>query len=324
MPAIVSSAPAKIILFGEHAVVYSQPAIAVPVNTLRAKAVVTPDLEAGAGTVHIFAPGIDLDAKLDDLPQEHPLALAIRLVFSYLGITDPPAIRIRISSSIPIAAGMGSGAAVAVAVIRATAGFFNQKIPVKRVSELAYEVEVVHHGTPSGIDNTVIAYEKPIYYQRGRPMQVLQVALPFSVVIGDSGVISPTVKAVGDVRNAWTEQPGLYEALFEQVGEIVQLARGVIESGEPARLGALMDENHALLQQIGVSSPELDHLVEIARQAGALGAKLSGAGRGGNMIALVTPENAQDVAHALMENGAARVVHTEIRQPGTGDDSLEG
>ena len=313
MPAVTASAPGKIILFGEHAVVYGQPAIAAPVSKLRARAVVAPDMHAHAGRVHIQAPDIGLDANLDELPDDHPLALTVRLVLAELGISNPLSFSIRVKSSIPLAAGMGSGAAVAVAMIRAVAGFLGKPLPLERVSALAFEVEKLHHGAPSGIDNSVVSYEKPIYYQRGQPIQVLTVTHPISVVIADTGISSSTAQAVGDVRRAWSEQPEHYEELFSRIGEISCTARRFIESGEIQRLGALMDENHDLLQQIDVSSPELDRLVAAARQAGASGAKLSGGGRGGNMIALVSPELGQVVAQALRAQGAVQAIQTEIR-----------
>ena len=192
-------------------------------------------------------------------------------------------------------------------------------MPLERVSALAFEVEKLHHGTPSGIDNSVVSYEKPIYYQRGQPIQVLTVVQPISVVIANTGIPSSTAQAVGDVRRVWSEQPDHYEELFSRIGEISCTARRFIESGETQRLGALMDENHDLLKRIDVSSPELDRLVAAARQAGAWGAKLSGGGRGGNMIALVSPELGQVVAQALRAQGAVQAIQTEIREAQEGE-----
>ncbi len=145
------------------------------------------------------------------------------------------------------------------------------------------------------------------------------VSKPFTVVIADTGIPSPTAQAVGDVRQAWSVQPENFEAWFASSGEISHTARRLIEAGEPLKLGPLMDENHAILQNIGVSSPELDRLVEVARQAGALGAKLSGGGRGGNMIALVSPELGQVVAQALLDHGAVQAIQTEIREAQEGE-----
>jgi mevalonate kinase len=319
MPSFSASAPGKIILFGEHAVVYGRPAIAAPVMQVQAKAIVNAEPRAAAGKVHIQAPAIGLEADLADLPAAHPLATAIAGVAAELGVARLPACTLRVTSTIPLAAGMGSGAAVSVAIIRALSAFLGNPLSNERVSALAYEVEKLHHGTPSGIDNSVVTYATPVYFVRGQPIETLRVFTPFTIVIGDSGVASPTAIAVGNVRRAWQVEPQRYEQLFDKVGKIAQLARQAIENGKPELLGPLMDENHTLLQRIEVSSPELERLVEAARAAGALGAKLSGGGKGGNMIALVMPpmyssaESAPLVAQALREAGAARTIVTEVR-----------
>jgi len=320
MPAISASAPGKVILFGEHAVVYGHPAIAVPVDKVKARAIVQADPRGGPGEVRIQAPGINLDSLLSDLPKENPLAFAVRGVLSHLGINLPPACEIRITSTIPVASGMGSGAAVSVAVVRAFSAFMGSPMRDEEVSALAYEVECIYHGTPSGIDNTVVTYAVPVYFAREHPIETLAVPKPFTLLIGDTGISSPTSIAVGDVRQAWQKNPTLYEHCFSAIGEISRRARQWIESGNLQALGALMNDNHALLQKIGVSSPELDRMVEAAISAGASGAKLSGAGRGGNMIALATPEDAPDIARALYNVGASNVIITEVRGPTTSRD----
>ena len=132
-------------------------------------------------------------------------------------------------------------------------------------------------------------------------------------MIGDTGVAAPTKESVGDVRKLWLEDQNKFEVLFNEIGKISQTARDSIESGQPEQLGGLMDQNHALLQQLTVSSNELDNLVTAARNAGALGAKLSGGGRGGNMIALVKKEKAESVSNALLSAGAKRTIVTEIK-----------
>ena len=312
MPAFTASAPGKIILFGEHAVVYGKPAIAAPVTQVTARAIVQPDPRGTPGSMHIQAPAVGLDAFLADLPGEHPLAAAVNGVLSTLGVSRPLACSLRITSTIPVASGLGSGAAVSVALIRALSAFLGRPLSDEQVSALAFEVEKLHHGTPSGIDNSVITYARPVYFVRGQPIETLSVAQPFTIVIGDTGILSPTAIAVGDVRRLWQQDPAHYEALFDAAGKIAQQARQAIESGHPETLGPLMDSNHALLQQMGVSSPELDHLVIVARQAGALGAKLSGAGRGGNMIVLIQPANATSVSEALSNAGAVRTITTQI------------
>ena len=325
-----SSAPGKIILFGEHAVVFGRPALAVPVTQVQATATVTA-LPADAVTgkqgrieaepnepqasIRIEAPDIGLSSTLQSLlsnPVPHPLASAIKGVFSTLGIDSPPPMIIHISSTIPVASGLGSGAAVSVAIIRALSAFFGQPLPDREISALAYEVEKLHHGTPSGIDNTVITFATPVYFVKGLPLETLRVGSPFTIIIGDTGISAPTKESVGDVRKLWQAEPARWEKVFDRIGEIVHFAREVIETGDTAALGPLMDENHALLQILTVSSPELDRLVLAARLSGALGAKLSGGGRGGNMIALVRKENASAVAEALISAGARRTIVTTI------------
>jgi len=249
---------------------------------------------------------------LADLPEEHPLAAVLMKAAAEVKLKRIPACSLQVSSSIPIAGGMGSSAAVSVAILRAFSALMGHPLSDEQVSRLAYEVEVIHHGTPSGIDNTVITYARPVYYLKGEPPQLLQVEKPFSLVIGDTGVQSSTADVVGDVRQGWENQPQVYEAWFDAVGAIATSALPAVETGDVERMGRLMNENHELLRRIGVSSSELDQLVSAARSAGALGAKLSGAGRGGNMIALVTVDSAEAVAEALQGTGAVRTIITEV------------
>ncbi len=322
MPVISAYAPGKVILFGEHAVVYGRPAIAVPVSQVQARATVTAEPLRPSGSVLIQAPAVRLEAALADLPPNHPLAMAIHGVLGELGLARSPACTLRVTSTIPVAAGLGSGAAVSVAIIRAFSAFLGHPLPEERVCALAYEVEKRHHGTPSGIDNTVITYAMPVYFMRGQPIETFRVARPFTLVIGDTGIASPTSQSVGDLRKAWQADPAPYERLFDAAGAIAQSARQVIENGRPEELGDLMDRNHALLQQMGVSCPALDRLVEAARLAGAAGAKLSGGGRGGNMIALVREDDRleggpsvgspAEISQALQQAGAVRTLVTRI------------
>jgi mevalonate kinase len=118
---------------------------------------------------------------------------------------------------------------------------------------------------------------------------------------------------VAGVRDRWQAEPERYEGLFDEMAAIVKAARQVIESGPAERLGPLMDQNHAILQKIGVSCPELERLVDAAHKAGAWGTKLSGGGQGGNMLALVRPQNAEAVAAALTRAGAVRTITTSVQ-----------
>ena len=306
----IASAPGKIILFGEHAVVYGRPALAVPVTQIQARVTVCADQLGG---IRVEAPDISLDAVLSDLPTNHPLAAVIKSVFTTLGITQPLSLTVHIESTIPIASGLGSGAAVSVAIIRALSMFLGCPLADEQVNALAFEVEKLYHGTPSGIDNTVITYARPVYFAKHQPIETLHVAAPFIIVIGDTGIASPTKQVVDDVRKLWQAETEQYEKIFNAVGEIVLNARHAIENGNISALGPLMDENNSLLQVMRVSSPELDRLITASRAAGALGAKLSGGGRGGNMIALVRQETVEKVTQALREAGAKRTLMTVVK-----------
>jgi mevalonate kinase len=304
-----ASAPGKLILFGEHAVVYGRPALAVPVTQVHADADVSDSPRAG---IWIHAPDISLHAELSSLSSDHPIASVIHNFFFAFGVSPFPSLDISITSSIPVASGLGSGAAVTVALLRALSSAVHRPLSDEQINQFAYEIEKLHHGTPSGIDNTVITYGRPVYFVRGQPIETFTVASPFTLVIADTGISAPTKESVGDVRKLWESDKPRWEKVFDEIGEIADKARAAIESGYIHELGALMDANHALLQHLTVSSPELDRLVESARSAGASGAKLSGGGRGGNMIALVEKNRAAQVAEALMSAGAKRTIVTEI------------
>ena len=310
----LASAPGKIILFGEHAVVFGRPALAVPVTQLQATAEVWPSDFRG---IWIDAPNIKLKAELREVPPDHPLAGVLNIIFTGLEVDPPPALNIRISSTIPVASGLGSGAAVSVALIRALSAYMGKPASDQEVNHLAFEAEKLYHGTPSGIDNTVITYAKPVYFQRGKPIETFKPRQPFTILIGDTGVPAPTRESVADVHRLWELNPRYWEELFTQAGEIATEARHAIEFGRIKELGELMDRNHALLQRMTVSSAELDRLVEEARRAGALGAKLSGGGRGGNMIALADPmatgRLVGSIEQCLRAAGAKRIIVTQVK-----------
>jgi mevalonate kinase len=306
---VSASAPGKIILFGEHAVVYGRPGIAVPVSQVRATARVeaTPP---GSGLT-LLALDLERSVHLRAATMTDPLAAIAFLTLAHLEADEPDAL-LTVTSTIPIAGGLGSGAAVSTAVARGLAAFLGCDLAPAEVSRLVYEVEKLHHGTPSGIDNTVVAYEQPVYFVRDRRMETFTPGAPFRFLIADSGLPSATGAVVAAVRAAWQAEPARYERLFDQVGSLADAARQALEAGDVRSLGPLMDRNQALLEEMGVSAPLLDRLVAAAREAGALGAKLSGAGRGGNVIALVEEATAAAVEAGLADAGARRVISTTV------------
>jgi mevalonate kinase len=311
----LAHAAGKVILIGEHAVVYGRPAIAVPVKEAQACAKVEAG-QPGQGVV-VIAPDLDHDGTparivVRQAGQDDALARIVQLTLEAMHRDLEPDLTITITSDLPIARGMGSGAAVSTAIVRALAKHLGHWFPSQLVSDLVYQTEIIHHGTPSGIDNTVIAFEKPVYFVKGSLREVFWVGKPFSLAIADTGLPSPTRAVVEDLRRRYDADQARYTLLFDQVAEIAVAARSAIEQGDLERLGQLMDQNHALLIKMGVSSPALDRLVAAAREGGALGAKLSGAGWGGNMIALLSPEVQGRVDMMLRFAGATNVLITEI------------
>jgi mevalonate kinase len=307
----VAHAPGKVILFGEHAVVYGRPAIAVPVTEVQAQACVEAG-DAGQGVV-VMAPDLDRRLVVCEAADDDPLAQIVRLTLQAMGQEPDPDLTITLSSTVPIARGMGSGAAVSTAIVRALARHLNHWFPSRAISDLVYQAEVFYHGTPSGIDNTVVAFEKPVYFVKDVGWEIFWVGKPFLLAIADTGIESPTREVVGDLRRRTQAEPARYQALFDRVGEIAVIARSTIEQGQLETMAELMNENHALLQEMGVSCPASDRLVAAAREGGATGAKLSGAGWGGNIIALVTPETQGRVDMMVRLAGATNVIITQVR-----------
>lgn len=308
-PIATASAPGKFILHGEHAVVYGVPAIACPVAGVSATAHVYPKETPG-----IVVDAIDLNAQIrTQTDLDHPLSLATNNLLAQLGISPPPGLTIKLQSTIPIAAGLGSGASITTALIRALAQALGKQLTNATVSDLVFEIEKLFHGTPSGIDNTVVAYAQPVWFIRDQELIPLKTKTPFHILIGDTGIASETVTAVAGVRQRFDANPDQYQAYFDAIAALAHNAREIIETGNPAELGLLFNENHRLLQRIGVSNAELDTLVNAAKNAGALGAKLSGGGLGGNMIALVTADKIEPVTQALQAAGATRVIHTQVQ-----------
>ncbi len=306
---LTASAPAKVILFGEHAVVYGQPALAVPVSTLRVTVTVTPAETA------TFAAGDWTGAFPSDLARDAltvPVLKIARLTADFLGVPVPLA-RYDIASTIPVASGLGSGAAVSAAVGRAVALAAGTTIANDDLNPLVFEIERIHHGTPSGVDNTVIVYECPVYFVRGQAPQTFTTLQPLHLLIADTGRSALTKESVGDVRRLVEARSGFALPRIDRIGRIVNKARDAIATADILSVGALMNENQSLLRELTVSSPELDALVATALDAGAYGAKLSGGGRGGNMIALVSPETTAAVREALIASGAVRVIETTVQ-----------
>jgi mevalonate kinase len=308
---IQASAPGKAILFGEHAVVYDQPAIAVPLSSLKTVAQIRVS-DGDQPSIRVIAPDIRQSFWLHERDDGDPLAYVIRLTLKEIKAEIREPLEIRINSEIPIASGLGSGAAASIAIVRALTAHFSVILDDHIISEIAYKVEKLHHGTPSGIDNNVITYEQPLYYVRGEDPHPFKLGKPLNLVLGHCGVTSQTGKVVGAVRERWLTQTQEYHEIFSQIGSLVDLAHRALIAGQLETIGSLMNENHSFLQQMGVSIDALDLMVDRSRSAGAYGAKLSGAGAGGFMVALVDLRTEDSVAQALQDAGGHHILTIKV------------
>lgn len=260
-----ASAPGKIILCGEHFVVHGSPAIALPLGQRR----VTVTLETEPGPWQLDAPA-------------HRQHLAKLLV--HIGL-DPDVVRLSVTSTVPLGAGLGSSAALAVALVRASG-----VTDPSRTRELAHRLEQVTHGQPSGIDDAVAAWERPIWFQREQGAQPFEAMVPGQLWVAVTTSRTSTRAAVRGVRERFTAAPAWAADLVRAASRLVEGARDALTTKAGPRLGQLLSDNHALLREIGVSTPALDELVGRAVAAGAWGAKLTGGGLGGAMIALAPPD----------------------------------
>lgn len=315
MPATTASACGKLILLGEHAVVYHSPAIAIPLTSLRVRATIEAAIGQPQEKIHIKAAMLGIDNDLAELQEDHLLVHTLNLLFSFLGLHQLPTCRVILTSDLPVAAGLGSSAAIAISLLRAMSAFLGHPLKLQELNTLAFQSEQGVHGRPSGIDNTVISYEKPIFYQRGELIEYVQPNREFTFVVADSGVRKSTRESTGQLAEDLATDPEMIRPRLDAIAELVQKSKHSFQIGDLEALGKAMNANQEHLSALRLSCPELDTLIHAAREAGALGAKLTGGGMGGHMLALVTPETEAAVTQALIAVGSPRVFTTHL-QPG--------
>ena len=298
---VIASASAKTILFGEHAVVYGEPAIAIPLSDTRTFASLIPN----EGKFRVISEKTGLNTVYGQLEPGSGLYTLFNLLMKEYNLDKLPDDTLEIRSDIPIASGLGSGAALSVAVTRVFGKRFGKDTETETINRIAFEVEKVYHGTPSGIDNTVIAYEQPVFFTKSagfKPFKADLSALPLLIV--DSGIRSRTVDVVSDVRAHFDRN----ETPIREIGSLVRNACDALKKGNLMEIGRLMNENQRLLRVIDVSCSALDELISLALAQGAHGAKLTGAGRGGNMIVLAQNKHHAEQLKTIFEGRGFHVI----------------
>ena len=291
----------KAILFNEHFVVYGVPAIVSAIGKYTI-AKVNP----------IDKPGwiINDNRKATPKYKEEKAGQqkdSINRIFKKMNINlAKEGLEITLDGNLYCASGIGASAASCVAIARALSKHYNMDLPDEEINDIAYEGEKGYHGNPSGIDNTASTFGGLIWFEKGdnNVMDKISPPSPIEIVMGNTGKVADTSAAVAGVRERKEINPEKYAEVFDRAENIAYLAKDALQDEDYPELGKLMNENHKLLQQIEVSSKELDFLVKLARDNGALGAKLTGGGLGGNIIAL-TPgrELQEEVSNAIEKEG---------------------
>ena len=291
----------KTILFNEHFVVYGVPAIVSAIGKYTiAKATPYEGTEFNLLDNRHATPKYKEDKFEQQQDSIRRILEKMNIVFSQEGVT------VELAGSLYVASGIGASAASCVAIARALSNYYTLDLGDDEINEIAYEGEKGYHGTPSGIDNTASTFGGLIWFEKKEEpiMEKISLMNPVDIVIGNTGKIADTKKAVEEVRTRKEQNPEKYQAIFNRAENIAYLAKQAFIDEDYQEIGKLMNENHKLLQQIEVSSRELDFLVKLSREYGALGAKLTGGGLGGNMIALTPGRDLQDdIANAIEKEG---------------------
>lgn len=305
-----ASAPGKVILFGEHFVVFGKPAIVLAIDK-RAFAAVKTRRDSRIHIDDFTAPRVSGYFEKDKFIIGHggqnaesklkPIKNAVQQVLEIAG--KNVGVDIEIQCSIPIAAGLGYSAAVVAATVKATSHLLDMELSKTDIFNITLESERLVHGNPSGIDPTVTTYGGVLLFRKGKEFSRIDVKEDIPLIIGNSEIKHSTGKLVSMVKQRQEKHPSIINPIIEAGGKIVLNAVNALENLDFTELGELMNINQGLLCAIGVSTYSLEKLVYAAREAGAYGAKLTGAGGGGCMIALSPPKKTKQIIEAIERAG---------------------
>ncbi len=293
-------AAGKVILLGEHAAVYGRHALALPIpEAVHASA------EASQQATTLAIPDWGVRRTIDGT---EGIDAAVSLILDELGIGSRH-FSIRVDTSLPRAMGLGSSAAIAVAITRALGEAAGVAMTDAEVNQVAFACEMLAHGSPSGVDNTISTYAEPILFQNDGEVRMETIALsaPPPVVIASGQQAGLTSEQVAGVRDRRRQTPARYDALFDEIDQLSVAGAALLRDGDYTGLGALMNICHGLLNALQVSTPELEYMVSLARRSGAAGAKLTGGGGGGSIVAMC-PGAVENVQQALSQAGFRTLV----------------
>lgn len=299
---VTGHAQSKLILIGEHSVVYGQPAIALPFPLIGVDAIV----EYSPGEIYLKS---DLyEGPIDKAPKLlMGIVCTIRHTLQELNLPYKDLL-IEVKSTIPPGKGLGSSAAVATAVVKSLFTYSDKTYTNEQVLELANIAETHAHGSPSGIDSLTVNSGSPVWYQKEAEINYIETKGEFHFVVADSGREADTKTAVGTVRELMKATPDKIEKTMSRLGEITYQVRESLESSSKQMLGKLLNEAQKELVTLGVSDLGLNKLVKFVLDEGALGAKLTGAGNGGCIIALAKNDShSKQLTEKLLKSGVESV-----------------
>jgi len=312
----------KVILFGEHFVVHGIPAIASAIGDTTV-AIVEPadDLTpsgkegsmAGEGWVLEDDRPANPGYKTEKFDHQKESIERVLKAADFDALENP--IRISLGGDLKAVGGVGASAAVCVSIAAALSSQFELGFSLDRINEIAYEGEKAYAGSPSGIDNTAATFGGLIWFKKTDTTPVIErlsLDAPVEIVMGNTGLTANTKAAVSGVTERMEKDPERYDRIFKEASEIASSAKDALISGDHSLVGELMNRNHVLLQQIEVSHPRLEKLVETARSEGALGAKMTGGGLGGYMVALTPGGDLQERVASAIEGKGFEALRTKI------------
>ncbi len=302
-------AAGKIILIGEHSVVYGKPAIAIPFLNAGIEVSVTATEEPiSVGCIYHHGEMKSAPHELDGI-KELIRAVLISLNHPLFGL------HFDIISSLPTQRGLGSSAAVSVALVRAIYDFFDLELSAAQLNQYSLISERINHGNPSGLDSATITLERAVYFEKGKQESCLQIAVDGILVIADSGRQGNTAEAISEVKQLMERNPVHLEGVMKRLGELTDEVSVLLAHNEVKSLGFRMNEAHSCLVQLGVSDEGIESLIQCAREHGAVGAKLTGSGKGGCIIALCEGvDQALRVSRSLEQAGAIKTWLYDLKE----------
>ena len=304
---------AKVILYGEHFVVYGLPGIVAALDSYTTAKVEPGDLGTG---LTLIDNRTAVEGYKEKKKGEQERAMELILKFMNIDIEKTP-LKITLEGNLRCVGGRGASAAMATAVARALSEYFKLNLSNDMINEISYEGEKGSAGTPSGIDNTAATYGGLLTFKKnleGGPNKIekLNIKNPIEIVLANTGITQDTKEVVADIRNKKEQDPNKFERIFSDYSKLFQEAQIALKNYDLNHIGRLMNKNQELLREMTLSCPEAEHIIKTAKKNGALGAKLTGTCRGGSLLILTPGKDLQEKVSRAIEEAGFETLKTRI------------